>query len=730
MTLSLAWVRAGFLVGICALGLVLRSLLFGDVFSASGTVVLGLDDAFYHARRALYSFVNFPAVLHFDPYLAYPDGAGAPAPPLFDWATAVVARLFGNDLRVFEVVAAWVSPVTGALFALPAYAIARSIATPAVGLLAGLLTALLPCGLLLTRLGNFDHHGAVALIAGCWLAASVTHVGRERFSMARCALQGGAALVMLFTWSGSLLYLALAASGQLAAFLVFPACRGMLRALAVGFAAAAVPTSLWLAVTPAALGGPFTDQTLSWLHVIGLLAIAGVALSLEQWEQRRPAAGIVARMLRLLLVTLVIAAPLVALPAVRESLLEGIGFLTKNDPWAGTNPEQLPLFHGTERAALATVRLGWFAYLVPILPLYLGIRIKWSRERSSLVVLLVWILALTALFWTQVRYGTDYTVAGCVALALVLGDLQRVLARWLPAATATVAVGVALAVALHPTYANFHKVGIRYALASLRTDASPGAKGSDRFRKESHFAERVRQATPNPGDFFDASVKPTYGILVPVTMGHLFLYKSHRPTPANNLGNYLDAEKYRLVNAFYEAPDEAAALRAAERLSVRYVVTTPRGKRRWHNVVHATNDSAVRDRSSSGRLRLVEFAESRRGPGSATMRTPYKLFELVEGALLAVGAAPGQKVSAAIEVQVRDQSFRYYARGRADGRGMAYLRVPYANETNEPLRGVTTGAVWQVEVGDQTLRYSVSEGDVREGRTVRPIVTLDLPKES
>jgi dolichyl-diphosphooligosaccharide--protein glycosyltransferase len=711
------WIWAGVL-GVCTLGLLLRISHYREVFSDSSMVLLGVDDAFFHARRALYSFVNFPAVLHFDPYIAYPDGSPAPSPPLFDWVTAAVARLFGDDVRTLEVTAAWVTPVTGALFALPAYAIGRSIATPAVGLVAALLTALLPSGLLITRLGNFDHHGAVALIAACWLAASVS---RTSSLASRCSFQAAAACAMLFTWSGSLLYLALAAGAQFAAFVVLTGGIGMLRVLGLGLAAAAIPTALWLATTPAPLGGPFSDQTLSWLHFLGLLAIVAVALGLSLWEERRDAQSVGMRALRLVLVGLVVGAPLLLLPAVRSSLLDGLAFLGKRDVWAGSNPEQLPLFHSSSQAADAAIRLGWFAYLVPALPLYVGIRLMWSEQRQGLMVLLVWLLVLTALLLSQVRYGTDYTVVGCVALALVLRDVRRLLARALPAAVATALIVAATVSALYPAYTGFHRTGLRYVLATAEGDDRQ-LRPRRRFWREARFATRVRELTPDPGGFFDASLMPSYGIVTPITMGHHFLYAARRPVPANNLGPYLDIDKYRLVDSFYKTRDREEALQVVERLGARYVVTA-RGQRRprsFSQVLHRTHDSAGPKDPSSGRLRLVEIADPIRQAGQegGRMTIPLKLFELVEGALLQVKAPASARVRAEIEVTTRAFSFEFRAWGHTDATGVASLRVPYATGQGG---AVSTADRWRVEVGDRILEYRVEEVDVQEGRTVEPL---------
>merc|ERR1711969_197802 len=121
---------------------------------------------------------------------------------------AAVARLFGDDIQTFETVAAWTSPLLASLMVWPAYSIGRSVASPAAGLGAAWLAAILPSGILITSIGNSDHHAAVALIASAWLATSVAIVGRGGRALAVFAtLQALAMTLMAFTWSGSLLYI-------------------------------------------------------------------------------------------------------------------------------------------------------------------------------------------------------------------------------------------------------------------------------------------------------------------------------------------------------------------------------------------------------------------------------------------------------------------------------------------------------------------------------------------
>ncbi len=716
------------LIGACAVGLLLRALNFASIFPAEGEVLLGLDDAQFHARRALYSFVNFPAVLDFDWFLAFPDGAAAPVPPFFDWGTAGVARLFGDDIRTLETVAAWVSPVAGALFVWPAYAIGCAVATRGVGLSAAWLSALLPSGALITRLGNFDHHGAVALIAALWLWVSLSIVGRSgRALAARSALQAGVIALMLFTWSGSLLYLVVGAGAQLMAILLLHGRPESLLAVGASLLGAAVPSALWLANSSVPLGGIFSSQTLSWLHVLALCGIAIPTLFLAAWQSRKPAAGPVGRLGRFVLLAGGIGIPLLALPALREQLLQGVYFLAQQDDWALTNPEQFPLFHSNKRAAIATVRLGYFAYLVPLLPFYLGWKVTRSVEAEKLVVLLVWVTALTLLLLSQVRYGTDFTVPGSVAFAMILADLQRGLSRRLPARLATVTVVILAWAGLYKAIQITHQPVANRSLSQLRAKLNGGTFSLVTPHEVGVlFGKQVREVTPETAGFLEPGARPEYGILVPPHLGHRFTYTARRPVPSNNLGPYLDFEKYRFARDFYKARRQTDAMESVDALGVRYVVSMARDRTplAFAHHLHLRNESSVREHPTTGRLRLVAAAKSvrkRKGTSAGSRKwkreIPFKLFEVVPGAQLVVEAEAGSEVYAKIQLVYPQEGRVFYTTvGTAGADGIARLRVPYATRQSG---AISTRGPWWVRTADRRIAYWVDEADVREGREVR-----------
>jgi hypothetical protein len=97
---------------------------------------------------------------------------------------------------------------------------------------------------------------------------------------------------------------------------------------------------------------------------------------------------------------------------------------------------------------------------------------------------------------------------------------------------------------------------------------------------------------------------------------------------------------------------------------------------------------------------------------------PYKLFEVVEGAVLEVEVEPGARAAASAEVRTAaGRGFRYRARATADAAGVARIRVPYATEAAGPA--ARAAGAWRIAAGGSVRCARVSERDVREGAVVR-----------
>jgi len=720
------WIVAGLLAAF-GLALGIRALRFEFAFPEDGVVQFAFDDASYHVRRALYSFVNFPSVLTFDPYIAYPDGAPVPIPPLYDWLLAAVARLFGDSVLAFERVAAWASPVLSALTVVPIYAIGRRLGGPAVGLGAAFLFALLPASSNRSGVGNPDHHAAVALLAACWLASLVAEAMADRGSrprLPRVILHSAVMAAMMLVWSGSLLYLILGEGARLVASAVVGRHPDRLLAQSGSALLAAGLIAPWLAHAGSPLGGPFSTTELSWMHFVVALALALLCGGLAALERFRPQPVGWRRASRAAALGLLIALPLLSLDALREPLTSGTGFLAKQDVWAESNAEQQPLFASSPGKLPATRLFGWYAFLIPLVPLLVVLRAR-GNPPEVVFVMLVWTTALGLLTLGQVRYAMDFAVAGSVIFAWALVAARNWVAPRLPR-NGRFATGLVLAVGLALLWPALEVHGRRLGGVIDRALASaPRSRAGLSSRQSAvRFAEEVRGATPETAGFLEPGVLPEYGLLVPPTLGHLFVYVARRPVAANNMGPYLDAEKFHEARRFFfEVDSEAEALAIAERLGTRFLVSraaAPRGPQHGAFVrqLHHRDGAATDGRPHLERFRLVTEGprRGRQRPRRRQRPVPYKLFERVEGAVLEARGAPGELLEAEVPIVTPlGRSFRFRAVARADPSGTARVRVPYATDASTPVRPV---GPYTVRFADDRWRIQVPDAAVREGRVL------------
>jgi hypothetical protein len=714
-----------------ALALGLRALGLERVFSSDGRILLALHDCCYHARRALYSFEHFPAVLELDPFIAFPGGAVVPMPPLYDWALAGVALLFGTEPDVFELVAAWTSPVLSALCVLPVYAIGRGVAGRGVGIGAAFLYALLPASATFALAGNCDHHAAVALLGALWLASSVWEAERGPRA-GHVLLHAAIVAAMLFTWSGSLLYLALGEGARLAVGGVIAGGPRRLLAQAAGCALAAAPAAAWVARAPTPVGGAFSSTTLSWLHVVALAGLAALCAAAGYLELRAPARGPARRALRLAGLGAALALPALALPELRAALAVGGGFVAGQDTWAGANPEQQPLFAGADGRLSAARLFGHFAWLLPLLPVFLALRLA-RAPSGPLWLLFFWTSTLGGLALAQMRFASDFAAPAAVALALALAAVREPLARRLPAPAAGAALAGAALLALAPAlrgYAATLAVTLRHY-----GDAAPASRLHAEKLALIGFAERVRGATPEPGDFLSPHARPEWGLLANAPLGHSLLWYARRPLPANNFGPYLDPARFADVTAFFSAEREADALAIAERLRARFVATASSAglvPPRVAYQLHLADGSALDGRPHLGRFRLVlEGAgppPSFLDPPPALAHAPaYKLFERVAGALLEVPSAGGAPVTAELELESElGRAFRFSARAAPDADGVARLRLPYPSDGSGRTR---SRGPWRVQRGGERAEIVVGEAAVLRGDAIRVLPAAPGPAQ-
>ncbi|MDE0887164.1 MAG: glycosyltransferase family 39 protein [Myxococcota bacterium] len=740
------WMTLVGLALLMILALAVRALGFEYVF-VGDEVVFPPADAQYHLRRAYYTFVNFPAVLLFDPYINYPGGAPVPWPPLFDFLLGGFARLLADDPRGFETVAAWSGPVCALVTLVPIYAAGRLLGSRGAGLAAALCYAVLPVSVTFSRVGNPDHHAAVAML-GAWLLLACLGLGNASVSNSRVRSWGVllalAQFGLLLTWHGSLLYLAIANALLLATSIAGGGRRGLLAqagaALACGLAL--VPVVI---LSPSPLGGMFSSIALSWLHVLATLAVALVAAGLWASEAKR---GEMPRARRLVIVVcgaLVLGGVGLVVPEIREGLRPAFQFLSQTDQVGAITGEQNALFglapgkHGTD-----PVRAwGWFAYTIPFAPwLVLWL---WAspgparRSWAALGILGGWTLFFAALTLDQRRYGNDFGPAFSVLFGLAALNL---VGRWRRDAAWGIrgrllrasAVCALLFAFLWPVGVGLYAPRAQASWAALEPDAVPGLGASRSVASTlARFMADVRRATPDTGGYLLPGTEPEYGILAHANLGHALQYGARRATATDPFWWYIGPENWEASFSFLAAQEEAEALAWASILRGRYVLTHAEEEMRSvAGQLHHHDGSVQPGRTALGRFRLV--VEAPRGGRSlgeifrprVGESVPYKLFEIVSGAGIRVTTAPGERVDLSLELRSnRGRRFTYRASARANDRGEALLRVPYATDPSARLSEPSftrPRGLYRIETRDRVAALGVSESDVLEGGEIR----LDL----
>jgi dolichyl-diphosphooligosaccharide--protein glycosyltransferase len=731
------------LIAIALLAVTLRSLDYPRVFPEEGPVALRGSDSSYQARRALYTFANFPEVLSFDPFIAYPDGARVPMPPLYGWALGGTARLFGSDEASFERVVAWSTPLLAALIVWPVFSVGRALGGTGLGLGAALLYAALPAGARRSALGDVDHHAAAALLGAVLLASSLRIVrcgsaGRlDRPAIAVSALTRAA---LVLTWSGSLLYLTIAEAALLLVACV-EARRELLRAQFAGALGGGALVLPWLLLRDAAGAPPFSTTDVSWAQPLALGGIAAVCGGLAWFGERFTGLSLGGRVFGAALAGLAVGGLFtLAIPELRAELGSALAFLAKQDLWAPGNLEQRPIFrwlapemHGrlSGRPPLARITYGWLAYAIPLAIGAIFWRARAPERRPAALCAGLWASILGTLAVLQVRYALDFAPVVSVGFALLLaavcgGTLRRLGAPgWLSPPMA-VALGALL---LGPALEDW------YGPPARRLWEAPEKSRLGSHRTLALFGRMIRSATPETGGFLGGGDPPAYAILSNPSFGHTLLYNARRPVVANNFGPYLDRAKYVAAVNFYQVRDERAALQLARHLRTRYAVTHAHqytDPARFSDRLHGWDGRGPAGHASARRWRLIVEGPENGSPiftsfpsGRFPLRSvPYKLFEQVPGAVLEVRAPPGATVRAEVAVTTNlGRGFTWFTEQQLDAGGVARIRVPYATE---PAHRVRAKAPYLVRAGDRSARLRVPERAVLRG-SVLPLTLTSSP---
>lgn len=672
-------------------------------------------DAEYHLRRVLLAVESWPQVSSFDPLLGWPSGAHHPWAPGFDWLGALWVFLTGA--RSPELSAALFPVVLGLLTVWASIDVARRLlprdAPPAVALLGGVGTALVPQFIAASRLGRVDHHVAEALAMTLFVSAALRLAAGESARRVELAVAVGAAFALV-TFTGAQLYVAL----LLAPLLLLAVLQPQPRVWGSGAAGLAFAGLLTLFVNGAAAAerGHLVSFRFPSLLQPGLTLLAAVALAGTSLLGRR-FQSLSARLASMTAVFIVTSAAMLLLPVIGAEVREAlVGWLAAKDPWLGRVTEFRSVFGGG-RAPLQAV-LFLFGQLGLLSVPLLGLRLAQAgrEERRVAATFASMFGALLLLTCLQMRFGR--VLSPLFGPAAVAGLWST--SRWLPAAPTRTFLGVSLFGLLLVTD------------AETRREVAPAPPRAPSAIEEAAWMLKVA-VPPSPGTHG--------GVLAPWDLGSTLVSLSGRPVVSCGFGSYVDPEGFDLAESALNG-DEGTLLAALERRDLGWVVT---GASRE---LKAREEFALlmRDASGGGRVdpryvrahpRAILSLGGSGLPEAGVLHAEHLMpafassdqvqslgwalpvlwgYEVVAGSLVTGRAPPHTLVRATLSGQVGTSPWVWTAWARGDDQGRFSVRLAVPSGFHGA--GLATGPAWEFSrEGSSTVTLAVSETAVRTGET-------------
>lgn len=702
----------------------------GDVLLGGGELLQWDGDSAYHLKRILHAIADFPSLPRFDPAMSWPSGAPCPWPDGFDLLAAAFGLVAGlGDPARAGVAVAFFTPVLGLAVVWAAVDVARVVLPdgperPFALAATGLLAAVSPPLVAMSRFGYLDHHAAeilAALLLAGWALRRVTAPGGAALRSPVAWELAGAAAATFAVWvfAGGALYVALA-TAVIAAGVLLDEKPRLLGSGAPGLLAAAAVSAALTVPALRAHGRLLSFQFPSLLPPLLLAAAAaGLALAIAAARiARRPPARVA-----VLAVLGAAAAGLaaLALPHARAEVVAAIsGWLLRGDPWIATIREFQHLGAAGRQPAAADLHaiFGAVGFAAPLV-LAAGAWAAWRAAGARGAAFAAVALAVAALTVNQIRFARVAAPLLLVSLVLGLAAAAAALRRRGEAAAALpLAVAAMLAAADPP----------------LRLSLQPDPLVANTVVQA---ARELRGAAPG---------EPDPGVLTDWDKGHLVSAVSGRPTIVNGFGPYLDPATFAEADAYFRGtPAELDALLARRR--ARFLVTggmsgaallalpKPSPFRRPPGAPAAVLDLTWMQRlplsplilGGSGipgsDVRHLEhlmpvFASATMPPGLAFALPELWTYERVRGARL-VGEAPaGARVVASLAFTERGRPhvWRAWADPGPDGR--FELVVPFPSGFARPTLASARAFVVSVADGPE-VEIEVPEAAVRRGDTVR-----------
>lgn len=708
------------MAAIFILALILRILARKEVLTAGGLLFEGFD-SYYHIRRTIYTFQNFPHTLWFDSYLDYPHGMEITWPPLFDLMGSAVSLALGADGPFgVEKACAFLPPLIGSLTVVLVYLLMLQLFDSRTAILAAFLSALAPYSLQSSMLGAYDHHCLEVLLfvaAILFLSRSLREPSIGRRDLLWAGASGLALALLAYTWMGAAVYL-----GSILAFGVAQMTIDLSRGRPSSDLALLLLVSFALALIAIL---PFKNAPWMYPSFLALVLMVAALLSLyilayAMLRRRIPWPAFPVAIL-LMGYVLLIASPLMeghipALGQVDNILWWGLDYLFGGG-LSDKISEAGPIFQD----------ISVFSFFGINMVLSLAGFVVLLRKRDfsrAHTLFLVWIVLALILTVGQKRFLYLSSISMALLISLLYFHVEGLVRGRLKEAWQRPAAIILLVAIVIPSAAE---------VASIAHER-PQIAGD--WQESLDWLEMNTPAT----EFYDHPDRQAeYSVMSWWDYGNWILYRGKRPVVANNFQTgVLDSAN------FYLSEDEEGAAEIMDRRRGRYVITDMEmiyGKLPaitawlgedassylsmedwgWYvNVrplkrLYSTTLAGLQllDCSGMGHFRLLY--ESRTTVGSNPPTARVKIFEYVPGAEIMGTTRPDQPVGVLLNLSSNQgRKFQYFHMGVPED-GRYCIRVPYSTE---PAHGTFAIGRYLVFSGGVSKDVDVTEEDVLMGRPV------------
>lgn len=691
-------------------------------------------DSYDHLRRITLGVNLFPSLANFDYYAAFPQGLGQIWAPGFDYMLSAICLLAGGSKEVIETICFFFNPFAAALAVVFIFLIARAVfRSQLAGGVAALLLALHPAYIVYSRPMTFDHHAVEPLVALLLFSLPLLE-RRGRLHLGGMALAVFCMLLAIILWRGSTIYWGLAFVSAFCRVLVSDS-RPLSIAYSLVFWVVALLLAIYCLLDPWGGARQLSFGVISWFHVCMLAGWASVLLLFGLCRSRQLfwmwlAGGAV------LALVAVLTGPLAGMV---KQVVGGLSFVRGGgDPWLDSISELQGVFRLGARHNFwySASYLTFFWVLAPV-AVWLGFR-QWNRggrTDSLLLNFMLWspVLAMGLVIRYSHIAGLFMSLAGGGLFAELWGRFSGRRSRWLLAS--------AFLLALLP--------GIPHYREAMTFDLPDHMRYG--LYGEHGLLEWLRQKTPVTSYWANPVQPPEYGVLARWSFSAHIYQVAQRPALSTAFG--WETHGFYQEAGFWVTEEEATALRIARESKIRYVVVRAvHGlKTDYDLVVQGQERGALPANIVAPEFRPKKTMHTRLMQGDGSMMTLgddmlpalesfrivyegnylltkedgtptdlsyYKVFEVVNGAVITGKVARADSVILALELQTtRQRTMTYLSRVYADRDGTFKVRVPYATTG---LQGDTRPlGDYKVYVGREMKgSVAVSEADVVNGGTV------------